>query len=271
LQDRDGCRFGGGVTNWTTADITVSIKTFLRDEKCFKAVRGIQRIMPEAKISVADDGLITSEKTEFYAQLRNQGHQVFILDFDAGFSAKSNIIVDNLKTPLLLQGSDDFEFDSFDVWQGIEKMLQVIQNHRNFDVVCGRVDNQPYEYLLLEVDNEVYEIPLGLIDLNSDCCGIELGKNYWLAKRRVFDSGIRWDSGVRIGNGEHASLFLDIKHAGFKVGYAYGANINAQPDIDSPEYNRYRRRACSPERSCFEKRGIKKYILASGQVDWEKK
>ena len=37
----------------------------------------------------------------------------------------------------------------------------------------------------------------------------------------------------------------------------------------SDEYTRYRNRARSPGRSCFKRRGIKSYILASGQVDYE--
>ena len=54
--------------------IAVGIKTFLRDAKLFKAIEGIRTNMPGAQIIVADDGEMTHEKHNLYADLVREGH-----------------------------------------------------------------------------------------------------------------------------------------------------------------------------------------------------
>ena len=72
------------------------------------------------------------------------------------------------------------------------------------------------------------------------------------------------------GDGDHGAWFLDVKRAGFKVGYVPGVFISQQSGRDSERYQQFRRRANNPERSCFVKRGITKYVLGNGHVDYEK-
>jgi hypothetical protein len=134
---------------------------------------------------------------------------------------------------------------------------------------------------------EWYERALSGSNYFYSVVGCELTKNYSLIRRSAFYSRcwvgdergstyeevrtpLAWDDDVKIGGGEHASFFIDLKKLGFNVAYVSGVNINAQEGSDSPRYNKYRRRACRPERECFKRRGIKKYVLADGTIDFQR-
>jgi hypothetical protein len=248
--------------------ITVGIRTFLRDEHLVVAVQGILANMPGAQIIIADDGWMTPEKSLFYQNLRNWGHIASHLYFDVGFGFKSNCIVQSNIRPYLLIGSDDFDFTQ-DAAEGIKKLESVLDNNPEISIASGRVRNRPYEFLLEEKDGVVKEHPLD-VDINGrgqsfiEC---DLTVNYCLVRREVFKF-VRWDDDVKIGGGEHGAWFLDVKRAGFKVAYVPGVSINEQNLRSSQEYRRYRARANSPERPCFERRGIKRYILGNGVIDY---
>lgn len=251
--------------------VSIGIRTFLRDGKLFAAIDGIQKTMPEVKMIIADCGDMTEEKDSFYASLIREGHTVLHLDFDAGFGATSNKIVDALDRPYLLIGSDDFDFYPPVVRQGIENMLAVLEN-TNVDVASGRVGQHgAYEFNLEEKDGIVTEhrvqIPNNPTPWYVEC---DLTVNYCLCKKRIFEK-VRWDDDVRIGGGEHGSWFLDLKRAGFKTAYVPGVSIEEQRGSDSARYRQYRMRSANPERPCFDYRGVRKYILGGGRVDYEKK
>lgn len=271
--------------------VTIGIKTLLRDAKLFRSLADIRRTMPEAKIIVADDGEQNEEKDGVYADLIREGHKVIICPYDSGFGFKSNQIAAALDTEFLLISCDDFNHGEPDVRMGIEKMLEVLDWHPELDVVSGRVNSKRYEmYLIERQPDEWYERELEMENYLSFGSPImcDLTVNYSLIRRKVFyKEGIvtdkngsywseyrtmlGWDNDQKIGQGEHGAFFIDLKRSGHKVGYVPGVNINTQPGDDSFQYNTFRRRACAPERECFKRRGIKKYILANGQIDYEEK
>lgn len=270
--------------------VAIGIKTFLRDEKLFKSLSDIRRTMPEVKIIVADCGEQNEEKDLIYADLIRDGHRVIILDFDAGFGSMSNAIVEALDRPMLLISSDDFDHSPASVKMGIEKMLAVLDTNPELDLVGGRVNNRPYEFFLSIENGVIMEIePEKELREKFEYYDVDLTVNYTMIRRKVFwtegwvtgvdglywqekRTQIGWDDGpARIGGGEHGAFFVDLKGAGFKVGYVPGVNVNQQAGQDSERYRQYRNRARNSERPCFEKRGVKKYILANGIVDYEEK
>jgi hypothetical protein len=254
--------------------IAVGIKTFLRDEHLDVALKGILCNLPGAQIIIADDGRMTPEKSLIYGSLQEWGHIVGYLPFDSGFGFKSNFIVNRCHRSYLLIGSDDFDFTQ-EAAEGIKKLESVLDNNPEISVASGRVRNRPYEFILDTSEwmskGIVKEIPLDA-DLNGrgqsfiEC---DLTVNYSLIRKEVF-SRVRWDDNVKIGGGEHGAFFLDVKYIGYKVAYVPGVNINEQNRPSSREYRQYRARANSPERPCFERRGIKCYVLGDGRVDYGK-
>lgn len=247
------------------SDVTIGIKTFLRDPQLFAALSGIRDTMPDASVIVADDGEISEAKNDIHS-LYKLTH--IVCPFDSGFGFKSNIIAYDFKTKYLLVASDDFSFDSLSVRYGIEQLVEVL-DYTDVDIVSGRVDNNRYEFYLQDDGDTITEIPVAWdCDIKPWFIECDLTVNYTLVKRHVFQK-VWWDDDVKIGGGEHGSFFLDCKRAGFKTAYVPGVNINSQKVRDSNRYRQYRARANSSERPCFVKRGIAKYTLGNGQVDFD--
>jgi len=250
--------------------LTIGVRTFLRDEKLFKAVNGILATMPEVEIFVVDCGEYTKEKDDFKARLIDMGHEVANLEFAVGFGAMSNMLIDHFRRDYLLFGSDDFDFSPLSVREGIEKMVEILDT-TDVDVISGRVSGHgAYEFDLEEQEGGVViEHPVHIPnhpDLHFVYC--DLTVNYSIFKRRVFEK-VRFEQDVPIQGGEHGAQFLKIKRAGYKVAYAVGVEIEEQGGLDSRRYRQFRARHTDPPRVCFDRIGVKKYILGNGQVDWD--
>jgi len=253
------------------SQISIGIKTFLRDDKLFRTIDAIRRTLPGMNMIIADDGEMTEEKDGLYADLTREGHQVILLDFDSGFGKKSNAIADALVRPYLLNGSDDFDFYPAPVKVGIEKMLATFDRLPILDVASGRVNERVYEFSLTERQpGEWYERVIPGSEYFRSVVICELTVNYSLIRRKVFEK-VRWDDDVKIGGGEHGAFFIDLKRAGFMAAFVPGVNIYTQEGRDSERYRAFRNRARGPERPCFERRGVRKYVLGNGQIDYERK
>lgn len=251
--------------------VSIGVKTFLRDAHLRDAIAGIQANLPSCEIVIADDGYpsLSKEKTDLYTQLSRDGHLVSCHPFDSGFGYKSNWIAQHFRRDYLLVASDDFDFHPPEVVRGIEKLVDVL-DHTDTDIASGRVNNWPYEFDLEDLGDKIIEHPTKVpegpeVPWFIQC---DLTVNYSLMKRRVFEK-VGWDDEAKIGQGEHGSFFVDCKRSGFKTVYVPRVSIFTQRLRDPEEYKPYRRRALSPERSCFKKRGIKTYILGNGQVDYQ--
>jgi hypothetical protein len=250
-------------------NLSIGIKTFLRDEQLFNTIQAIRENLPGAQMILADCGEMTDEKDGLYAELVREGHIQIDLPFDAGFGAMSNSIVDALQRPYLLMGSDDFDFSIPAAAHGIAALNYTLEYNRGFDIVSGRVNGNPYEFHLIERQpGEWYERPLIGSVYFTQSTGCDLTVNYFLARNKVFDT-VRWDDDVKIGGGEHGAFFIDCKRAKFKTVFVPGVNINEQQVRNSPRYRMYRRRAQDPARPCFVRRGIKKYVMGNGVVDYD--
>jgi len=246
--------------------VTIGIKSFLRLNKLNKALQGIESNLPECKVIVADDGYATFN-VDLFELFEHPNINLIQLSFDKGFGYKSNVIAQAVQTPYLLVGSDDFDFSPVSVRKGIIELVRVLDTYPNIGIASGRVDNRRYEFILFESNGAVTEIPAD----DDDGFGYvvaDLTVNYSLIRREVLRR-VQWDNDVKIGGGEHGAFFLDCKRAGFNTVYVPGVNINTQRERDSEEYRNYRNRALSSERPCFVKRGIRKYVLGDGTIDYE--
>src|ERR1700691_2948142 len=91
-------------------NLSIGVRTFLRDDKLFRVIEDVRRTLPGAQLIIADCGEMTEEKDSLYAELEREGHIHIDLPFDSGFGRMSNEIVDHLDRPYLLIASDDFDF-----------------------------------------------------------------------------------------------------------------------------------------------------------------
>lgn len=253
------------------SQVTIGIKTFLRPEMLANTLTALEKNFPECPVIVADDS-----NNMFQWPAREK--MLYInCPFDSGFGFKSNLIARNVTTEYLLIGSDDFDFSPASVREGIEKLYNVSKKYPGFGVLSGRVNNRPYEFMLEDNGDVIREIPIAVSN-SVEWLLCDVTVNYSLVRRYViqglqyrekFFEPVLWDDDVRIGGGEHGSWFVDLKRAGFKTVFVPGVNINEQKLRPSSEYRKYRERAYSPERPCFVRRGIEKYILGDGTIDYD--
>jgi GT2 family glycosyltransferase len=253
------------------SDVSILLKTFLRDEKLFRSISDIRKNMSDLHMIIVDDGEQTEEKSEIYYDLIRDGHTIIILPFDSGFGAKSNAGIQALVRPMLLISSDDFNHSPASVKLGVQKMLEVLDQNPELSIVSGRLANRgPYEFHLLEENGIVTECPIRpfLSQYYAGYVECDVTVNYSLIRKEVFEK-VRFDDEEIIGEGGHGAFFYDVKKAGLKVAYVPGVEIAEQTGRDSDRYREYRHRACGPSRKCFEKRNIRKWILGNGQVDYD--
>lgn len=251
--------------------VTIGIKSFLRPTHLYHACVHMQAMLPECRVIIADDsGDLYHQPTQEYLMRLPDTFKTVYLPYDSGFGKKSNAISEFVETPYLLVGSDDFDFSPVTVRYGVDKMVRILDENPELSIVSGRVNNRPYEFDLIDegetITEKRVEVPHHPHLEFIEC---DLTVNYSLIRKEVLQV-VHWDDDVKIGGGEHGAFFVDVKRAGFKVAYATDVNIMEQTDRRfTPKYIEMRRRAFSPERPCFVKRGIKKYILGDGVVDYD--
>jgi GT2 family glycosyltransferase len=251
-------------------DVSILLKTFLRDEKLFNSIDAIRHNISEVQMIIVDDGEMTVEKEVIYDDLGQEGHKIIRLPFDSGFGKKSNAGIAALDRSFLLISSDDFDHRLDGVKVGIETMLSTLDQNPELSIVSGRLSNRgPYEFHLVEYDGIVEEKPVHLWDYEyGPYVPCDVTVNFSLIRRSVFDK-IRFDDEEIIGEGGHGAFFYDCKKAGIRVGWIPGVEISEQTGRDSERYRQFRQRACGPSRKCFEKRNIRKWVLGNGIVDYD--
>lgn len=252
-------------------DVSILVKTFLRDEYLFHTIESIWCSLPECQMVVIDDGDQDDFKTDVYEIARTKSHKVTVLPFDSGFGTKSNVGIREADRSLILIGSDDFDFSLPEVREGIEKLVDVMDTDPTVGIAAGRVNNQPYEMNFKIRGGRVEEhrlvLPRGWMKPYYDC---DLTVNYYLIRKSVFNNkDVWWEEDVKIGGGEHAAQFLKMKCAGVRTVWVPGVNINEQsPKPIDPRYGEFRGRARAPERPCFDRLGITEYVCLGGEIDY---
>lgn len=253
-----------------TGRVAIMIKTIFRDGPLFNAINGIQKNLPDCKMVIVDDGVERREKVAVYARLREQGHTCLWLPFDSGFSKKANAAIPHCNREFVLIGSDDFDFNNPSVKDDVARMIKVLDHDSRVGMVAGRVNNNPYEWQWdWPGEDWIKEVNRDAGGGNADGVAYkycDLTVNYGLVRRSVLDR-VPWDdTDIKIGGGEHAAWFIDLKRAGWKAAYAEGCNINETKIrmlVDS-RYQAMRGRAKLPGRPLLKVRGINSYTMGSG-------
>lgn len=257
-------------------DITILVKSFLRLGMLRDCLESIAFGLPSVRILVVDDSSPSQHKTE-YAPNRGKNVDYIFMPFDSGFGAKANEAIQHIKTPYVLIASDDFNFDTL-ATAGVSALHHVLSETPSMAIASGRVNNNPYEFLLHFGPDWCSEKAGYYSEQRSSRRGYvfkptDLTVNYSLIRTEILGFGphqVHWDGDVKIGGGEHGAFFIDCYQQGHKVCYVPGVNINELPSDPrkmDPRYPDFRGRARQPGRICLKRRGIERYQLGDGS--WE--
>ncbi len=242
--------------------VTIVIPTFLRPGYFDACLSSILEKLPECKIAVACDDTLTPEPWP------NKNIKFVRLPFDSGLTMKRNYAVQMVETEYTLLACDDFNFTDPETRRGIERMIHVLDAHKDIDVAVGTYNDRMYEGTFLHVlDEYIAERRICRHDqlgewVRLGALKIEIGINYFLARTVVLRQ-VPWDENIRPIGGEHADWFLRMKDYGKAIVWVPNCPIRSFERNDSwahPYYNRYRRRAHIGHKIFMEKWNIKRYI-----------
>jgi hypothetical protein len=267
LSSRPECSIPEG----SLSNVTVLIRTFLRDGYLNTALNSLEPNYRSAKFLIVDDGWHDKAKFQRYSDLRMYGHDVEVMPFDSGFGAKSNMLLTKLDREFVLIGSDDFNFTP-ESRRGVEAMLNVMHARPDIGWVGGRVNNKPYEGNFAFSEDVVKETQLDFSTMQqvngvkyAEC---DLTVNWGLLRRECLKS-IHWCPEWKIG-GDHFNFFDALKRSGWLAAVVPSASIDALPNVPSwklSAYDSMRARAWEALPGFFKNRGIRKYILFDGSYD----
>jgi hypothetical protein len=227
--------------------IAIFIPTFLRDNCLKKLVKSIQDILPPEwyRLYIADQGIYTQEKWEWFEYLNQLGHCCYFLPFNSGLSISRNSMIDKLKEPFSLIVDDDFEITEE---TRLQDFLEVLHD-KNIGIVGGHLKkHSDYHYRLLFQKNKLYYVQLKPLQYNYTpvtrikepvqylYCDIVL--NFSLIKKEVFDD-IRWDDELKLV--EHTDFYLRLKKLNkWKVAFVPSVKAEHQNKTNSSQYLSFR-------------------------------
>ena len=193
-------------------DIAFCLKTFERPKAAQRCVDSILAMYPTAKIYQADD----SRKP-----VPAKGvHKFWPLPHDVGVSAGRNHLIRHTTEAFIVQVDDDYIFDKH---TDILRMKQLLEEHDDLVLAgckCRHIRanktgwTKYYGKVRIDTNGVLWspqvdtwhEEPDGLKWADADTIS-----NFWIAKRRLFDS-MMWDERLKIG-GEHADFFQRLQAA----------------------------------------------------------
>jgi len=200
--------------NSSVDNIAFCLKTFERPKVAQRCVDSILALWPDAKIYQADDSR--------NPQPAKGVHQFWQLPHDVGVSAGRNHLIRHTTERFLVSIDDDYIFTKE---TGIPRMKQLLLDHDDIVMAgckCRHIRNEKRKgwtkyYADIRIDkNGVLWAPQvsrweqehddGLKWAQADTIS-----NFWIAKRRLFDS-MMWDERLKIG-GEHADFFQRLQAA----------------------------------------------------------
>lgn len=257
------------------ANITIAISSFLRQGYLRECLAFIEACLPECAVIVADDGDEAIDKTiHHWKGFRRSWIQ---MPFDSGLSSKRNATVRACESPLLLMFCDDFRADE-ECRDGVERMLEVLEQFPLIDVAAGRVDKRPYEAMLEYIPGEHIRETRAVIPHANDpstCNGrpawtqVDLAINYFLARTAKLRA-CPWPEEIRPIGGEHVAFYLDAKAKGYRTVLVHGCNVKTMtlgPEAQDPRYSAFRGRAYDLGHQAMKRRyNIKQYVGMAGDI-----
>ena len=247
------------------SQVTVCVKTFLRDQHVINCVQNVREYFPKVRIIVADDGEPAQRKTRVMEKFEVEHH---MLPFGVGLSFGRNFMLDRVETEYALVIDDDILLTED---TRVEDMFQLLEKA---DIVGGALRDRGrminYEGTFELADREL-RMSRTLPDEFSKYRGIRYQPAHFvlnlLAVRASTLRDLRWDDRFRIAY-EHIDLFMRAYDARLEVIYAPDS-IFEHARSAFPTTSKYRQHRQSKESRpiFFEKWGITRVCNLQGHVE----
>lgn len=222
--------------------IAVFIHTFLRDETMYRCVNSVLKHIPNSRIYLSDGGRKSSEKDEFYAKLREQGHFIeYTPTFNYNWRQSFNDKLDHLQgEEYLLKVDDDFYFT---------KSIKPLEDHIHNDPTIGLLGGQVFHHKLSKPSSYIFNIEkIGeqykwdyVKQPKTGYVYCDVVPDFWIARTSIFDD-IKMDGSIPPAGGGHEDFFTRIweLQPDWKVAYTNDFSVEHEKSKNTQEYNGYR-------------------------------
>jgi len=234
-------------------DVTILIKTFLRDEYLFNCIRSAKEQYPDINLIVADDGHHSDNK---HRRLSDLGVSQYIrLPFNSSpITIGRNLMVQAATTPYVVISDDDFTYTPNTRLEDLRTMMDIVDIAGGAIWQDGKI--RRYEGVFRPVNPE----RMGMYTIIGQECSVHNGVqyvpaeyvfNFFLAKTGLLRN-VKWDERMRASY-EHEDFFLSAKNYGAKCAYCPNSVVTHRGGpADSEEYCKYRFNSKPADRAIFE-------------------
>jgi UDP-glucose 4-epimerase/phosphorylcholine metabolism protein LicD len=236
------------------SNVTILIKTFLRNSSLKKLICSIRKFYKTIPIVIVDDGL--SDMTNMY----DDNIEIYRLPFDSGASKGRNFGISKIKTKYFVTLDDDFEFS---INTKLENFLENILK-TDLDILGGMV----YQGNVLKKYHGIfdYDKKNKVLICKSDYQNFGFYKKcqiipqFFIAKTEVIKK-YGWNDNLKIA--EHTAFFFDNRN-NFSVGFIENVSVNNNSSSNE-EYANYRNRGNYFFKKWLETHNIRKFISLTGE------
>lgn len=244
------------------SQLTAVIKTFQRPAALNRLIRSIRKYYPQLAISVADDGFISTPRSDVdYLRLPN----------DVGLSAGRNALLRHIGTPYFVLLDDDLEFTT---QTRIERLLELVERG-TVDIAAGDYNRckrklfftvhrwQPF-HGTFQFENDELLLVRRAHAKYPDYELHDVVHNFFVGRTAEILALGGWDEELKLN--EHVEFFVRAWRQGMRVAYC-GDVIVRHWAVRSADYMVYRERDYT--RLAAEKIGVRQVrkILEG----WDKK
>lgn len=208
--------------------LAILIHTFIRDDKMMRCIKSIfNNAGVPFKLYLSDGGIQTPEKTRFYNNLRNKGHEVILFPFDFPPGVARNIMIKRMSEEYILKMDDDFLVGAE---TKIKEIIYALDNSE-LDLLSMGVQSHakrsPFIFNIHHYKDEQAGLCIRLLPekkWNLEQIGTlkfhrcDVAPDCFIARRSIFPQ-CNWDSRYHVGEGMHTDFFLHLKQLGKRVAY----------------------------------------------------
>lgn len=257
-------------------EITIIIKTFLREKSLYRLLNSIEKYYSEINVIIVDDGnedLNLRINKKFNLKINYQK-----IKYDSGLSYGRNYALKLVKTKYFLLCDDDFVFTE----ETKIEILKILLEENKADIVGGVIKNKfnyvegdfknriknliKTFYKKIEIHNyygEILNVENELIvkyfnkSTFKDFIATDICLNFFLGKVESIKNTGAWNKDLKIG--EHTDFFIRMKENGLKV-LTTKLCICDHYSIRTKEYNKYRDRLEEMTKVLFSSRKIARQV-----------
>jgi GT2 family glycosyltransferase len=226
--------------------LAIIVKTFMRDRPIFRFIQSVEKVLPNAKIYIADDSKnITSSKRSLYRRLEKAGHTILLLPYDTGLSYGRNELVKLVKEPYVLLCDDDFILT-----EGLPagNVVKTLSENEDIGLIAGFLLNGDQEWhyeFNLKIENGCVvksRLKEGYQEYNDmRMTRSDLVLNFFICKRELLEE-FPWENDYIISM-EHLDFFLTLtlKQDKWKIYYTPDMKAIHKPE-KGKDYLKFRSR-----------------------------